>query len=345
MKYFFLQLFTCICAIGFSQSDYIQDHTLADFELKGPVKSMVQTDNSSYYGSGFTQELSFEKNGFLSVTREYYNDWPESKDSTVFYYQDNLINMVSYYDNDTLSMAVKYEFNNLKNIVRIESVNYEYDLDGTKSINYSVVKSFEYNEIGKLISVKDCSKQRDRYHFKDSLLDQGCKTIENNKYIEDKIIESKTKSNITTYVHNGKFLKEKKITYKNGSYHIIELNKNGQEIKKELFDSNSVLKSTTHYIYGTKTNNLLQMERRSTANELLEYHEFDNQGNKLSEKVYEHAYDVNDDRSFLKVKSFIYEYVYDNYGNWVERNTYSSSNPNEKGELISKEIRTIEYWP
>lgn len=78
---------------------------------------------------------------------------------------------------------------------------------------------------------------------------------------------------------------------------------------------------------------------------MIELKEYDSQGNLIHDKFYESSYDINDNRYGLQTNSRSYTYVYDNYGNWIERISYTSPVPDSIGEVVRKEHRKIEYWP
>jgi hypothetical protein len=352
MKHFILVFNIFLFSVGYSQSNfYLPEYKSTDFKLKGPIKSCLLIDTCNL--DQVIEEICFfEVNGLLSVVHYSDNYMPWRRDSTVFIYQNNQLQRQNYFNSDTLGLVKEYKYDELDNLYKIEAVTYEAKYNISEMTIYSVIETnLSYNNNGKLISVNDCTKQRDDSNdylndsFNDSLIDQGCRTIEENKYDEDKIVFSRKRGKLTEYIYKNDRLIKKKTSFRNGDYQLITLDKTGNELKKESFDSTSLLRQTTNYIYDKKSNQLLKVETYNSEDKLIELKEYDSQGNLIHDKFYESSYDINDNRYGLQTNSRSYTYVYDNYGNWIERISYTSPVPDSIGEVVRKEHRKIEYWP
>lgn len=343
MRLLFLLLTLLIQFICLSQNEFLHDYKVSDFYLKGPVRS-VRWINTTDFDED-VDNYFFDVNGLLTVKHHFSTFMSWRIDSTVFEYHNNLLQREILFFNDTLEAITDYNYDSNSLLEDYKTTNYETNWQNGESVIYSIDQIiFKYNEDHKLISVEQCSKQFD--HLKDSLVDNGCKKIAENQYKDLNLILSKNRTYVTEYIYNAKRLVKKKITYRRSkNYDIITLDKSGKELNKNTYDSSSVLTYTTNYIHDKKSNELIKVEKFNSDKKLSELQEFDSKGNLIHHNFYELSYYINDDRYGLRVESRSYRYVYDRYGNWIERVTYISPTPDKVGEVVSKEFRTIDYWP
>jgi hypothetical protein len=274
-------------------------------------------------------------------------------DSTIFVYSNNLILNASIYGNDTLFKTEKYEYNSLSKLKNFTQIYYEFvdapeynyntheyiDFNLEKVINQFTKIDFEYDSNNQLTSVEKCIQ--DFEHKFDtitkkwsSVINEKCKTIEQNKYNRNKITQSIQQRNTYQYFYRGKRLIKIKSLSINGSFAITKLSRDGLTTEKIYFDSIGTKKITENYYYIDKKQ-LNKIEKRTTDGKLVSCSEFDIYGN-CFKSIFEDDHEV-------KYKYLFY--TYDSLGNWIECKCFESSDSSNIGELISTKTRKIEYWP
>ncbi len=241
LKNYTIFLFSLLSFCSITIGQEIQQFQLADFDLKGLVKtSTVITD----YGK---EIFEFNEEGFLVKSTTWYNE--EDKDITTYKYEANELlekRMESYRGNqlDEASSMVNF---------------YEIDTTGPKRIKEKII-SFD----------KEFFEQREYFFNSQGQLEKIVSSHEN--AVDEVVIEHSTYKNETTktYLKNGAVKKSIRTSVKKNSKGLpykVELTKefvNGEPIKalEKVIDEKGVLMSEQLFTYDTAGKEFTPSEKR-----------------------------------------------------------------------------------
>lgn len=199
-----------------------------------------------------------------------------------------------------------------------------------EEITFSGVRKYKYNEIGKLIEVKEYnmgkyySKETYEYDKNGNLVQKNNYYGPNEEFSYRNIYKRDEKGNLTK---NSKYNPDGSLSSYSDFNHY-----NGNVIGIKRYDSISVLKGITSYYYDENNNRtgIAEFDKDSTFLSNGYYSEYDKNNNTIKDSSY-----------FMYqgyTKPFYYKYLYDKNNNWTRMIQY-------EGTKAVKQIeRAINYY-